>query len=84
MNGFNDFSTFKSEEPGMYVAPPTGSLSFNFDEDEEEEDSSEDEGEKEKKKSKHEDISVFKRFKKNPNVDTSFLPDANRDVSKCK
>ena len=72
VNNLN-FSTFKSPEPGFYTAPPTGSLSFAF-EDEEYESTDDDDEEKV-------DLSKFKKFKKNPNVDTSFLPDAVRDVS---
>ena len=70
-----NYSTFKSPEPGFYTAPPTGSLSFAFDDEEKD---SEDEDEESSEKV---DVSKFKKFKKNPNVDTSFLPDAARDVS---
>ena len=80
------FSTFKCPEPGLYTAAPTGSLSFNFDDEEEDENDDEDSDSEIKSSTKElsVDISVFKKFKKNPNVDTSFLPDTRRDVSKYR
>ncbi|XP_075253578.1 protein FAM50 homolog isoform X2 [Convolutriloba macropyga] len=76
-----DTSTFKCPEPGLYTAAPTGSLSFNFDDEEEDENDDEDSDSEIKSSTKElsVDISVFKKFKKNPNVDTSFLPDTRRD-----
>ncbi|KAG5669083.1 hypothetical protein PVAND_016982 [Polypedilum vanderplanki] len=54
-------------------------LSFNLDEDEEDEESKEDSGSDWKE---HEPVK--KKIKKNPNVDTSFLPDREREEAENK
>lgn len=68
-------------------------LSFNLDEDEdedenenenEEEDEHENEDEKQKKETEISDKPVIKKIKKNPDVDTSFLPDREREEEENK
>lgn len=48
-------------------------MSFDVEEDEDEEDS------KEEEESDEEEVAVVKKIKKNPDVDTSFLPDRERE-----